>query len=101
MPMFRSVVLALVAITVPLAPAVAQAHRREQDQAFAALRAGQVLPLHVIEARIMPRMPGADYLGPEFDAASSVYRLKFMRGGSVIWLDVDARTGQVIGRSGY
>ena len=74
--------------------------RRDQDEAFAARRAGQVMPLHVIEARIVPRMAGADYLGPEFDAGSGVYRLKFMRGGSVLWIDVDGRTGQVVGKSG-
>ena len=44
-------------------------------------------------------MRGSTYLGPEFDGG--VYRLKFMRNGSVIWVDVDARTGAVIGRSGY
>jgi uncharacterized membrane protein YkoI len=76
-------------------------HRRDQDEAFAARRAGQVMPLHQIEARIVPRMRGADYLGPDFDAGSGVYRLKFMRGGQVIFIDVDGRTGQVIGRSGY
>jgi uncharacterized membrane protein YkoI len=75
--------------------------RRDQDEAFAARRAGQVMPLHQIEARIVPRMRGADYLGPDFDAGSGVYRLKFMRGGQVMFVDVDGRTGQVIGRSGY
>ena len=45
-------------------------------------------------------MGDADYLGPEFDQSMSVYRLKFMRSGRVFWLDVDARTGDVIGRSG-
>jgi hypothetical protein len=44
-------------------------------------------------------MRGADYLGPELDYESGRYRLKFMRGADVIWVDVDARTGQVIGQS--
>jgi len=83
-----------------LAPAAAQ-HRRDQDEAFAARQAGHVMPLHQIESRVVPKMPGTDYLGPEFDARSGVYRLKFMRGGSVIWLDVDGRTGAIINRSGY
>jgi len=72
---------------------------RDQDAALAARRAGQVMPLRQIEERVVPRMAGADYLGPEFDAANGTYRLKFMRGGSVIWLDVDGRTGAVLGRS--
>ena len=82
------------------APAADARRQREQDRAFAARQAGQILPLHEIEQRIIARMPGCDYLGPEFDANSGVYRLKFMRGGSVIYVDVDGRTGQIIGRSG-
>ncbi len=79
----------------------AQRRPRDQDDVFAARRAGQVMPLHQIEGRIVPKMAGSDYLGPEFDASSGVYRLKFMRGGSVFWVDVDGRTGQIVGRSGY
>ena len=93
-------VLALAAILCLAGSADAQRGRREQDAALAGVRAGQVRPLHEIEQRIVPRMGHADYLGPEFDPASGVYRLKFMRAGSVIWVDVDGRTGQVIGRSG-
>lgn len=75
--------------------------RRDQDEVFAARRAGQIMPLSQIEARIVPRMRDCDYLGPDFDPGSGVYRLKFMRGGQVIFIDVDGRTGQVIGRTGY
>ncbi|WP_240320683.1 hypothetical protein [Sphingomonas crusticola] len=81
-------------------PAADARRPREQDQAFAARKAGQIMPLHEIESRIVPRMPGCDYLGPEFDPGSGVYRLKFMRGGSVIYIDVDGRSGQIVGRSG-
>ena len=73
---------------------------KEQDVAFRAMKQGRIMPLREIEARIVPRMQGADYLGPELDAGSSTYRLKFMRGGQVIWVDIDARTGEVVGRSG-
>jgi hypothetical protein len=45
-------------------------------------------------------MAGASYLGSEYDPGSATYRLKYMRSGSVIWVDVDARTGAIIGRSG-
>ena len=83
------------------APVGAQAQRyRDQDAAAEGRRAGQIRPLREIEARVVPRMAGARYLGPEYDAQTSVYRLKFMRGGAVIWVDVDGRTGAVIGRSG-
>jgi uncharacterized membrane protein YkoI len=72
---------------------------REQDTAFRETRDGRMMPLRSIEGRIMPRMGGAQYLGPEFDPGAGVYRLKFMRDGRVIWVDVDARTGTVVGRS--
>jgi len=83
-----------------LAPAADARRQRDQDRAFAQRQAGQILPLHDIEGRIVPQMRGCDYLGPEFDANSGVYRLKFMRGGTVIFVDVDGRNGRIIGRSG-
>ncbi len=79
--------------------AMAQRRPRDQDEVYAARKSGQVMPLHQIEARVVPKMTGSDYLGPEFDASSGVYRLKFMRGGSVFWVDVDGRTGAIVGRS--
>ena len=39
------------------------------------------------------------YLGPEYDPAAMVYRLKFIRDGRVVFVDVDARSGQVISQS--
>ena len=37
-------------------------------------------------------MQGAEYLGPAYDNAAMVYRLKFIRDGKVMYVDVDART---------
>jgi hypothetical protein len=70
---------------------------RDQDRAFEAAREGRSMPLPKIERRVLPFMGGADYLGPEFDG--DTYRLKFMRGGRVIWVDVDAATGRILRRS--
>ena len=78
----------------------AQRRPREQDQVRDAVVGRQVKPLHEIESQIVPRMRGSDYLGPEFDASTGVYRLKFMRAGQVIWIDIDGRSGAVLGRSG-
>lgn len=44
-------------------------------------------------------MTGMQYLGPEYDPAAMAYRLKFIQNGRVHFVDVDARTGRVIGRS--
>ena len=89
--------LAAVAAAVTAAPATAE-RPRDQDRAFQATREGRAMPLPMIERRVLPGMGDADYLGPEFDGRT--YRLKFMRGGRVIWIDVDAATGRVVGRSG-
>ena len=67
---------------------------REQDAAYQAARQGRILPLPTIRARI--RVPGAQFIGAEFDGVT--YRLKYMRGAEVIWIDVDARTGRILGR---
>jgi hypothetical protein len=77
-------------------PSLAQ-QPRDQDRAFEATREGRSMPLPMIERRVVPRMGGADYLGPEF--RGQTYRLKFVRDGHVIWVDVDAATGRIVGRS--
>jgi hypothetical protein len=99
-PMLMKIFAAACIAGIALTPAAEARRMRDQDRAFAARKAGQIMPLHEIESRIVPRMQGCDYLGPEFDADSGVYRLKFMRGGTVIFVDVDGRNGQIVGRSG-
>ncbi len=69
---------------------------REQDNAYRAAQQGQILPLPEIRARI--RVPGANFIGVEFDGR--IYRLKYMRGPDVIWIDVDAQTGRIVARRG-
>jgi hypothetical protein len=71
---------------------------RDQDRAFRATQEGRSMPLPQIERRVLPHMGGADYLGPEFRGRN--YRLKFMDNGRVIWVDVDAATGRIVGKSG-
>lgn len=62
------------------------------------MRAGNVRSLREIERQVLPTMPGMQYLGPEYDPAAMAYRLKFIRNGRVVFVDVDARSGQVIGK---
>jgi hypothetical protein len=92
--------LPLLLLAAPAPAAHAPPQRREQDQAWAARRDGRLLPLKEIERRVVPTMPGAQYIGVDFDAGSAVYTLKFLRGGAVIWVDVDGRSGQILGRTG-
>ena len=93
----RIILPLLLAACAAFTPAAAE-RPRDQDRAFQATREGRSMPLPLIEQRVLPFMGGADYLGPEFDGRT--YRLKFMRGGRVIWIDVDAATGRIVGRSG-
>jgi len=76
-------------------PAAAQS-RGDQASARAQIQEGRTLPLKDIEHRIIPQMKGSEYLGVEYDGASSAYRLKFIREGQVIWVDVDARTARIL-----
>ena len=100
MRLFQCLVAAAFAVGLAATPAAAQQSRephRDQDRAFEATQEGRSMPLPKIERRVMPFMGGADYLGPEFDGRT--YRLKFMKDGRVIWIDVDAATGKIKGRS--
>jgi hemin uptake protein HemP len=67
---------------------------REQDNAYRATQQGRAIPFVEIRARI--RIPGATFIGVEFDGR--IYRLKYMREGEVIWIDVDAQTGRIVQR---
>jgi hypothetical protein len=71
----------------------------EQGHMRKNIRAGTLLSPREVEQRILPTMPGMQYLGPEYDPAAMAYRLKFIRQGKVSFVDVDARTGAVIGQS--
>jgi hypothetical protein len=96
-PVFLLGAAALAAVSVV---ADARPRHREQDAAFEARQDGRLMPFAAIRSRIAPRMRGAEYMGSELDPGSGLYRLKFMREGQVIWVDVDGRTGRVVGRSG-
>ena len=52
-----------------------------------------------IEARILPMMRDAEYLGFAYDSTAMAYRLKFIRKGHVLFVDVDARTGKIVQKS--
>lgn len=100
MNLLRTLFAAALGVGLIAAPAPAERPRdksRDQDRAFEAARQGRSMPLPNIERKVMPFMDGADYLGPEFNG--DTYRLKFMRGGRVIWVDVDAATGRILRRS--
>jgi hypothetical protein len=85
--------LSLPAVPAAAAPGDAQGRVRED------IRAGNVRTLREIEQQVLPTMKGMQYLGPEYDPTALAYRLKFIRDGRVIFVDVDARTGQIMRQS--
>jgi uncharacterized membrane protein YkoI len=93
--------LAVAALCGLAAPAAAGQDQPLSDQGEARreAKAGTQLSLREIERRILPQMQGSEYLGPAYDSTARAYRLKFIRDGRVTYVDVDARTGRVIGRS--
>jgi hypothetical protein len=101
MKILRTLVLLAALGSLTIGPIEARPRDRNQDDPFKALQQGRIMPLRDIEGRIIPRMRGFDYLGPEIYLQSGFYRLKFMRGGQVVWIDVDARTGGILRKSGF
>jgi hypothetical protein len=80
-------------------PTVPMQRRSDQASARDGLRSGTLRPLREITTQWRVDMPGYDFIGSEYDPDAGSYRLKFMRGGSVVWVDVDGR-GREIRRSG-
>ncbi len=90
--------IGLIAGPLVATPAVAQ-QRSDQGEARKEMRAGTILRSREIENRIVPSMGDAEYLGFDYDSTAMAYRLKFIRDGRVMYVDVDARTGRVLRRS--
>jgi hypothetical protein len=90
--------LALAAIASLHAPSAdALGRKDEQDAARRALLDGQVMPFAIIKRRVEAEMGDATYLGSEFMQQSNRYRLKYVKDGKVVWVDVDGRTGDITG----
>lgn len=85
------------------APASAQrfAHGNEQNAARRAMLDGRVMPFSIIKRRIQSEMgDNMSYVGVAPPPRPGVYRMQFMRDdGVVIWVDVDGKTGNIIGRT--
>lgn len=92
----QTALIGTVVLTLTAVPADAAQRRDEQNDARAQMMAGKVKSLRSIENRVLPKMSGSQYLGPEFDPVAQVYRLKFIRKGRVVFVDVDGRTGAIL-----
>jgi hypothetical protein len=95
MRLLRTFLLAAIVGGLISAPALADPPR-DANRAFQGVREGRSMPLPQLERRVMPMMPGADYLGPELNGDTT--RFKFIQNGRVVWVDVDGQ-GRVVRRS--
>ncbi|MEO8722992.1 MAG: hypothetical protein ABI395_05630 [Sphingobium sp.] len=77
--------------------ASALGQKGDQDAARRAMLDGRVMPFSVIKRRVEREMNDATYLGSEFNQENNRYRLKYVREGRVVWVDVDGRTGDIAG----
>lgn len=94
----KSALAAMMLFTgLPVLDASAVPRRDEQDAARKAMLEGRVMPFSVIKRRMEREMGDATYLGSEFNEHNNRYRLKYVRDGRVVWVDVDGRTGDVAG----
>jgi hypothetical protein len=94
--------LSVLALTAAGARDFTRDHAQDGGQEAASQRRNQggLLPVREIERRVIPTMGGAQYLGFLFDPQTNIYTLKFLRNGTVIWVDVDGRTGRILRRTG-
>jgi uncharacterized membrane protein YkoI len=94
----KNLVAILLVSLLGLTSHTASAYRPKADQQEARkqMSDGKVLSLRQIESRVLPKMRGMEYLGPEYDEDSRIYRLKFIDEGRVIFVDVDARSGSIL-----
>jgi hypothetical protein len=89
--------LASLSLTVLMPQADALGRRDEQDEARRAMLDGQVMPFSILKRRVEAAMGDATYLGSEFIPSTNRYRLKYVKDGKVVWVDVDGRTGDITG----
>lgn len=97
-PFFLTLLSSLLVIGAVAPPDVmARGPKDEQDAARRAMLEGRVMPFSVIKRRLEREMGDATYVGSEFHPKSNRYRLKYVRDGRVVWVDVDGRTGEIAG----
>jgi len=92
-------IFSLGAMVCAAAPLAAADPTHDQGEVRKERKAGNVRSLREIESRVLPRMAGMQYLGPEYDPVAMAYRLKFIGNGRVYFVDVDARSGRIISTS--
>ena len=109
MPVVRTGLLFALLATVT-APAAAQLRdpgdgsrqrlASNQMAATDATRGGTIMPYNEIIRRVSPQVGGM-LIASDYQGETYTYRLRYMRSGSVVIVDVDARSAKVIRREGF
>ncbi len=101
--MVRPALFALV-VALAAAPAVSAQNLREQGTPFNGrempVDGGGVQPFPRLVTAARSAAGGGTYIGSDFEPESATYRFKFINNGRVTWVDVDGRSGQVLGVEG-
>jgi uncharacterized membrane protein YkoI len=88
--------LALAASIATAAPAQALDPKvKDHDAARAATKSGEIRSLGEIKSRVGSRVKG-ELVGSKLDMDQKRYRLRYLREGSIVEVDVDAKTGHII-----
>lgn len=96
----RNTVLVLACALCTLAPIhVAHAESDEQAAARSNVKRGGAMSIRAIEAIVLPKMRGMNYVGFTYHPVENVYLLRFMDGPKVVDVEVDAKTGRILWRS--
>lgn len=73
--------------------------RHDQDTARREMLDGRVMPFSVIRRRTEQEMGEATYIGVR-PPRNGVYRMQYLQpDGRVVWVDVDGKTGEILGRT--
>lgn len=97
-PLSTILAASLLGTVMAVTPVLAQSSN-DQSEARREMQAGNLMSLRQIERIVLPTMRGAEYLGPSYDSTAMAYRLKFLRDGRVMFVDVDARSGRILRRT--
>jgi uncharacterized membrane protein YkoI len=77
------------------------AHSNDQNAARENMLERKVMPFSIIKRRTESAMENeATYVGVAPSPRDGIYRMQFLRkDGRVIWVDVDGKTGDIVGRT--
>jgi uncharacterized membrane protein YkoI len=104
---FRAQSLALIStfavlwLAVPGLQAQGFSHSNDQNAARENMLERKVMPFSIIKRRTESAMENeATYVGVAPSPRDGIYRMQFLRkDGRVIWVDVDGKTGDIVGRT--